>query len=26
VKFLVSPESKWITAQTMFINGGFVSR
>lgn len=26
VKFLVSPEAKWITAQMMFINGGFVSR
>ena len=26
VKFLVSPEAKWVTAQTIFINGGFISR
>ncbi|KUM03285.1 SDR family oxidoreductase [Chromobacterium subtsugae] len=26
VKHLVSPENRWTTAQTLFINGGFVSR
>ena len=26
VKFLVSPEARWVTAQTVFINGGFVAR
>lgn len=26
VRFLVSPEACWVTAQTIFINGGFVSR
>lgn len=26
VKFLVSPDSCWITAQTIFINGGFLAR
>lgn len=26
VKFLVSPEACWITAQTIFINGGFLAR
>jgi NAD(P)-dependent dehydrogenase (short-subunit alcohol dehydrogenase family) len=26
VKFLVSPEAKWVTAQTIFINGGFLAR
>ena len=26
VKLLVSPEGGWITAQTIFINGGYVAR
>jgi NAD(P)-dependent dehydrogenase (short-subunit alcohol dehydrogenase family) len=26
VKFLVSPESRWVTAQTIFVNGGFLAR
>jgi NAD(P)-dependent dehydrogenase (short-subunit alcohol dehydrogenase family) len=26
VKFLVSPEAGWVTAQTIFINGGFLTR
>jgi NAD(P)-dependent dehydrogenase (short-subunit alcohol dehydrogenase family) len=26
IKFLASPEAKWVTAQTIFINGGFVAR
>lgn len=26
VRFLVSPEARWVTAQTIFINGGFVAR
>jgi NAD(P)-dependent dehydrogenase (short-subunit alcohol dehydrogenase family) len=26
VQFLVSPESRWVTAQTIFINGGFLTR
>jgi NAD(P)-dependent dehydrogenase (short-subunit alcohol dehydrogenase family) len=26
VKLLVSPEGRWITAQTIFINGGYVAR
>jgi NAD(P)-dependent dehydrogenase (short-subunit alcohol dehydrogenase family) len=26
VKFLVSPEGCWVTAQTIFINGGFLAR
>ena len=26
VEFLASPQSQWITAQTIFINGGYVSR
>ncbi|MFL6679327.1 MAG: SDR family oxidoreductase [Burkholderiaceae bacterium] len=26
VEFLASPESQWITAQTLFINGGYVAR
>ncbi len=26
VKFLASPEANWVTAQTIFINGGFVAR
>jgi len=26
VKFLVSPEANWVTAQTIFINGGFLAR
>ncbi len=26
IEFLVSPEAQWITAQTIFVNGGFVSR
>ena len=25
-KFLVSPEAGWVTAQTIFINGGFLTR
>jgi NAD(P)-dependent dehydrogenase (short-subunit alcohol dehydrogenase family) len=25
-KFLVSPEANWVTAQTIFINGGFLTR
>jgi NAD(P)-dependent dehydrogenase (short-subunit alcohol dehydrogenase family) len=25
-KFLVSPEASWVTAQTIFINGGFLTR
>jgi hypothetical protein len=24
-KFLVSPEAGWVTAQTIFINGGFLT-
>ncbi len=26
IKFLVSPEAGWVTAQTIFINGGFLAR
>lgn len=26
IEFLVSPEAQWITAQTIFVNGGFVAR
>lgn len=26
VKFIASPEARWITAQTIFINGGYVAR
>ena len=26
VRFLALPEGQWVTAQTMFINGGFVAR
>jgi NAD(P)-dependent dehydrogenase (short-subunit alcohol dehydrogenase family) len=26
VRFLVSPEARWVTAQTMFVNGGMVAR
>ncbi len=26
VKFLASPDANWVTAQTIFINGGFVAR
>jgi NAD(P)-dependent dehydrogenase (short-subunit alcohol dehydrogenase family) len=26
VKLLVSPEGRWITAQTIFINGGYIAR
>jgi NAD(P)-dependent dehydrogenase (short-subunit alcohol dehydrogenase family) len=26
VKFLVSPEANWVTAQMIFINGGFLAR
>ena len=26
VRFLVSPEARWVTAQTVFVNGGFVAR
>jgi NAD(P)-dependent dehydrogenase (short-subunit alcohol dehydrogenase family) len=26
IEFLVSEEARWITGQTLFINGGFVSR
>jgi NAD(P)-dependent dehydrogenase (short-subunit alcohol dehydrogenase family) len=25
-KFLVPPEAGWVTAQTIFINGGFITR
>jgi NAD(P)-dependent dehydrogenase (short-subunit alcohol dehydrogenase family) len=26
VKFLASPQSRWVNAQTIFINGGYLSR
>jgi len=26
VQFLVSPQAQWITAQTIFINGGMITR
>jgi NAD(P)-dependent dehydrogenase (short-subunit alcohol dehydrogenase family) len=26
VEFLASPRSRWVTAQTLFVNGGYVSR
>jgi NAD(P)-dependent dehydrogenase (short-subunit alcohol dehydrogenase family) len=26
VKFVVSPEARWVTAQTIFVNGGFLAR
>jgi NAD(P)-dependent dehydrogenase (short-subunit alcohol dehydrogenase family) len=26
VRFLVSPEAQWITAQTIFANSGYVAR
>ncbi len=26
IRFLASPEAQWITAQTIFVNGGFVAR
>ena len=26
IEFLASPESQWITAQTLFINGGYLAR
>lgn len=26
IGFLASPEAQWITAQTIFVNGGFTSR
>jgi NAD(P)-dependent dehydrogenase (short-subunit alcohol dehydrogenase family) len=26
IEFLVSPQSQWVTAQTLFINGGYLAR
>ncbi|AFL89164.1 dehydrogenase of unknown specificity, short-chain alcohol dehydrogenase like protein [Terriglobus roseus DSM 18391] len=26
IEFLISPEAQWVTAQTIFVNGGFVAR
>jgi NAD(P)-dependent dehydrogenase (short-subunit alcohol dehydrogenase family) len=26
VEFIASPESQWVTAQTLFVNGGVTSR
>ena len=26
IEFLASPQSQWITAQTVFINGGYLAR
>ncbi len=26
IEFLASPRSQWITAQTIFINGGYLAR
>jgi NAD(P)-dependent dehydrogenase (short-subunit alcohol dehydrogenase family) len=26
VEFLASPQSRWVNAQTIFINGGYVTR
>lgn len=26
IEFLASPRSQWVTAQTLFINGGFLAR
>ena len=26
IRFLASAEAQWITAQTIFVNGGFVAR
>ena len=26
VRFLVSPEARWVTGQTLFVNGGYLAR
>ena len=26
IEFLTSPQSQWVTAQTLFINGGYLAR
>jgi hypothetical protein len=26
IEFLASPQSQWVTAQTLFINGGYLAR
>lgn len=26
IRFLVSPEASWVTAQTIFVNGGYLAR
>jgi NAD(P)-dependent dehydrogenase (short-subunit alcohol dehydrogenase family) len=26
IEFLASPQSQWVTAQTLFVNGGYLAR